>query len=100
MGEILRALEGPIVPMLCASHDPNNAEACGRTTFCTVNLLWVRVRDAITQAVDSMTLAELATPRSGQLAHPPAALTPVGPGHPSGQPGASEPVPVSARATI
>ena len=76
MGEVLRALEGPIVPMLCASHDPNNAESCGRTTFCTVNLLWVRVRDAITTAVDSLSLAELATPRPGQLGHPPVTTLP------------------------
>jgi Rrf2 family cysteine metabolism transcriptional repressor len=63
MGDVLRALEGPIVPMICASHDQEHAEMCGRTTFCTVNLLWVRVRDAISTAVDSITLAELALPR-------------------------------------
>ncbi len=85
MGDVLRALEGPIVPMLCASHDPNNADACGRTTFCTVNMLWVRVRDAITAAVDSLTLAELAAPRFGQMAHPPAATLP----GPVAEPGAA-----------
>ena len=63
LGEVLRALEGPIVPMICASHDPDDIGACSRTAFCTVNLLWVRVRDAINDAVDSLTLAELASPR-------------------------------------
>jgi Rrf2 family protein len=62
MGDVLRALEGPIVPMICASHDAEASEQCGRTAFCTVNALWVRVRDAINDAVDSLTLADLARP--------------------------------------
>jgi len=67
MGEVLKALEGPIVPMICAADEPGHASACGRTSFCTVNLLWLRVRDAITGAVDSLTLADLLGP-SGQIA--------------------------------
>ena len=59
MSEILRALEGPIAPMICASDDPEHATICDRTANCTVNLLWVRVRDAIVGALDGMTLAEL-----------------------------------------
>ena len=62
MGDVLRALEGPIVPMICAAHDRETSDQCGRTTFCTVNTLWVKVRDAINAAVDSLTLAELASP--------------------------------------
>ena len=58
-GEVLRALEGPIAPMFCASDDPEHALICDRSARCTVNLLWVRVRDAVTSAVDSMTLADL-----------------------------------------
>ncbi|HEX8938530.1 MAG TPA: Rrf2 family transcriptional regulator, partial [Candidatus Limnocylindrales bacterium] len=62
MGEILRALEGPIAPMICASVDPEHATTCDRTGRCTVNVLWVRVRDAISGALDSMTLADLVPP--------------------------------------
>ncbi len=58
MGEVLRALEGPIAPMFCASDDPDHA-ACARSARCTVNLLWVKVRDAITGTLDSLTLADL-----------------------------------------
>jgi Rrf2 family transcriptional regulator, cysteine metabolism repressor len=64
MGQILRALEGPIVPMICASDDPEHATTCDRTSRCTVNLLWVRVRDAIATTLDSMSLADLVPPRS------------------------------------
>lgn len=60
MSEVLRALEGPIAPMLCATEDPEHATICDRSSRCTVNVLWVRVRDAITGALDSMTLADLA----------------------------------------
>jgi Rrf2 family protein len=59
MSDILRALEGPIAPMFCATEDPEHATICGRTSTCTVNLLWVRVRDAIAGALDTMTLADL-----------------------------------------
>ena len=63
MGDVLRALEGPIAPMLCASDDPEHAVLCDRSSRCTVNVLWVRVRDAVAGALDSMTLADLVPPR-------------------------------------
>jgi Rrf2 family protein len=67
MGEVIRALEGPIAPMICASEDPAHAGICERMGFCNVNHLWVTVRTAISSALDSITLADLATPRA---AHP------------------------------
>ena len=63
MGEVLRALEGPIAPMMCATDDPEHATLCDRSSRCTVNVLWVRVRDAVAGALDSMTLADLVPPR-------------------------------------
>ena len=59
MSQVLRALEGPIAPMVCASEDPEHALICDRTTRCTVNVLWVRIREAIAGTLDSMTLADL-----------------------------------------
>src|SRR4029077_17465467 len=41
MGEVLRALEGPIAPMSCASDEPDHL-ICDRSSRCTVNVLWVR----------------------------------------------------------
>jgi Rrf2 family transcriptional regulator, cysteine metabolism repressor len=63
MSEVLRALEGPIAPMICATDDPEHATLCDRSSHCTVNLLWVRVRDAIAGALDGMTVADLVPPR-------------------------------------
>ena len=58
MSEVLRALEGPLAPMICATEDDAH-DACARTSSCTVNLLWVRVRDAVAGALAGVTLADL-----------------------------------------
>jgi Rrf2 family transcriptional regulator, cysteine metabolism repressor len=63
MSEILRALEGPLAPMICATDDPAHALDCDRTSTCTVNYLWIRVRDAIAGALSTMTLADLVPQR-------------------------------------
>jgi Rrf2 family protein len=58
MSDVLRALEGPIAPMICAS-DTEDHSGCARSARCTVNTLWVRVRDAITGTLDGISLADL-----------------------------------------
>ena len=63
MSDVLHALEGPIAPMICASDDPEHATICGRSALCTVNVMWLRVRDAISGALDGMTLADLVPAR-------------------------------------
>ena len=67
MSDVLRALEGPIAPMICASDDPEHATMCDRAPNCTVNILWVRVRDAIVGALEGITLAELVPLRVPEL---------------------------------
>lgn len=79
MSEVITALEGPIAPMICASDDPHHAAACERAGFCNVERLWQRVRDAVVEALDSMTLEDLAQPRAGHPAHSQAALVAVQP---------------------
>ena len=46
---VLHALEGPIAPMICATDESAAAHepTCDRTARCTVNFLWIRIRDAI-----------------------------------------------------
>ena len=79
MSDVLRALEGPIAPMICAS-DAEEHQACDRSARCTVNVLWVRVRDAITSTLDSMTLADLVPVRHIPLDPRPARSLEVAPG--------------------
>jgi Rrf2 family cysteine metabolism transcriptional repressor len=65
MSDVLRALEGPIAPMVCASEELHAAHvpACDRTARCTVNVLWMRIRDAISGTLEGMTLADLVPQR-------------------------------------
>ena len=61
MSEVIRALEGPIAPMICATDDldAGHEPACDRTAHCSVNVLWIRIRDAINGTLQGMTLADL-----------------------------------------
>jgi DNA-binding IscR family transcriptional regulator len=45
--------------MPCANLD-GSVDPCNHEEVCTAPVLWLRVRDAITQALDSTTLADLA----------------------------------------
>jgi Rrf2 family protein len=88
MSEVLRALEGPIAPMVCATDDPEHSATCDRSARCTVNVLWVRIRDAIVGTLENMTLDDLvpqpyaagssagARPITLDSARPPAATPP------------------------
>ena len=61
--------------MVCASEDPTHAAICERTGYCNVNHLWMTVQRAIIGALDSITLADLATPRPSHPYHSTAANT-------------------------
>src|SRR5690242_12020889 len=58
MGEVVRALEGPIAPMICATEGEMEI-LCDRIDGCSTRYLWARVRDAVTSVLDSITLADL-----------------------------------------
>ncbi len=77
MSDVLRALEGPIAPMICATDDPGHV-ACDRSARCTVNVLWVKVRDAIADTLDAITLADLVPLRHITLDPRDAAPSPAG----------------------
>src|SRR4051794_33716068 len=70
MSEVLRALEGPLAPMICATEEPGHDLICDRTSACTVNLLWIRVRDAVAGALDGVTLADLVPQRIVSIDRP------------------------------
>jgi len=59
IGDVLRVLEGPIAPVDCAADDPEAKACCPDGDDCTVRGVWVQIRDAVNQAVDSITLADL-----------------------------------------
>jgi Rrf2 family protein len=58
VGEIYRAMEGPIAPMDCVSEDVT-VQTCPLIPNCETRPVWMHVRDAIALTLDSMTLADL-----------------------------------------
>ena len=76
VGEVYRAMEGPVAPMECVSEDITE-QTCPLIEGCETRPVWLKMRDAIAFTLDSMTLADLISqsaprrPRSRPL--PPAA---------------------------
>jgi len=60
MGEIVRVLEGPIAPMICATEG-EMTQICGFLDSCKTRSLWATLRDVVARTLDSMTLADLVT---------------------------------------
>lgn len=58
MGEIVRVLEGPIAPMICATEG-EMTQICGFLDACKTRSLWATLRDVVARTLDSMTLADL-----------------------------------------
>jgi len=58
MGEIVRVLEGPIAPMICATEG-EMTQICGFLDSCKTRSLWATLRDVVARTLDNMTLADL-----------------------------------------
>lgn len=66
IGEVVRALEGPLAPIACASHKfYRRCDDCPDEETCAIHLLTVDVRNAIAEVMDNTTLADMVT-RLGQ----------------------------------
>ena len=62
VGEVIRALEGPLAPALCASqtaHAACPAYRCPNEDECVMRELWTEVRDAIAGVLDHTTFGDL-----------------------------------------
>ncbi len=57
VGQVVRALEGPIAPVACASEE--DGVPCHRAPNCPARRAWLRLRDGIVRALDTTTIAEL-----------------------------------------
>jgi Rrf2 family protein len=58
VGDVYRVMEGPVAPMDCVSEDPAD-QTCPLIEGCETRPVWLKVRDSIVAALDSMTLADL-----------------------------------------
>ncbi|UWG98118.1 Rrf2 family transcriptional regulator [Dehalobacter sp. DCM] len=57
VGDVIRALEGPISPVDCVNdaHDTG----CSRAEFCVTKRVWEELKNAMVNVLDSYTLASL-----------------------------------------
>jgi len=63
VGSVIRLMDGPLAPSLCASrtrHEPCPAYRCPDEEACALRDLWLEVRNAISDIVDHTTFADLA----------------------------------------
>lgn len=56
-GDIIRALEGTILPITCV--DDCDTAFCEREETCATRSVWVQVRDRLVETLDGITLADL-----------------------------------------
>ncbi|ABO49301.1 transcriptional regulator, BadM/Rrf2 family [Desulforamulus reducens MI-1] len=57
VGDVVRALEGPIAPLDCVSElEPT---VCEKVDYCISRDIWARVRDSIAEVLDSITLEDM-----------------------------------------
>lgn len=61
IGKIVRALEGPVAPIGCASES-SESPSCQQETRCFSRQIWQQLRDSIVEVLDSTTLADLCSP--------------------------------------
>ncbi len=57
VGDIIRVLEGPIAPVECVSEE--DPECCEKADYCVTRTIWEKVRNSISEVLDSITLADM-----------------------------------------
>ncbi|MBC8050896.1 MAG: Rrf2 family transcriptional regulator [Chitinophagales bacterium] len=67
VGDIVRALDGPLAPIGCASRNAYSpCIDCAEPKSCAVRIAMMRVRDATAEVLDNLTLAQMADFGDGQ----------------------------------
>jgi Rrf2 family protein len=60
IGQVIRTIDGPLAPIGCASRTAYRAcRDCKDVKACTVRLMMTRVRDAMSDVLDRMTVADM-----------------------------------------
>ncbi len=68
VGDIVRALEGPITPVNCLAGSAEDRESCcHRSEACRTRHVWEKLRDRINEVLDSVFLDELIGPKPDRL---------------------------------
>ncbi len=60
IGHVIRTIDGPLAPIACASRTAYQpCRDCKDVNACTVRLLMTKVRDAMSEVLDRVTLADM-----------------------------------------
>jgi Rrf2 family protein len=60
IGQVIRTIDGPLAPIACASRTAYQpCRDCSDVKACSVRLMMTKVRDAISDVLDSVTLADM-----------------------------------------
>jgi len=57
VGEIIRLIEGPVEPISCGKKDHDGS--CGEENSCAFREVWMKVTEAISTIVDSVTFEDM-----------------------------------------
>jgi Rrf2 family protein len=57
VGQVIRALEGPIAPRECVREE--RPEPCRRAKTCVARSVWAKLRDCMNEVLDSITLEDM-----------------------------------------
>jgi len=60
VGDVIRVLEGAIVPIRCVTDQ--SCEPCSLGSRCATRSVWQIVRDRLTETLDNITLADIRPP--------------------------------------
>jgi Rrf2 family protein len=71
IGHVIRTIDGPLAPIACASRTAfQPCRDCKSVKSCTVRLMMTEVRDAMSEVLDRLTIADMAAAGGGsKVAH-------------------------------
>ena len=59
VGDVLRALEGDLSPVECATEEESCEHSCGATGHCTTRLVWKKINDSVNGTINNIFISEL-----------------------------------------
>jgi Rrf2 family protein len=66
IGQVIRTIDGPLAPIACASRTAYRpCRDCKSVKSCTVRLMMTKVRDAMSEVLDRLTVADMVAAGDG-----------------------------------
>ncbi len=64
IGQVIRMIDGPLAPLACASRTAYQpCKDCREVKTCAIRLMMTRVRDAMSEVLDHVSVADLVAAR-------------------------------------